>query len=240
MNILSEKITHIAFVFRKWRTLKTWLDKCLQSPFPEKFDKQHGKRAQALLKYASQHLYHIHWSLRSQLSWEKSPLLTCRTLGLLVKKLAADDKYPVLNRDNLTIPIQMQLSQKKKTFSQFFAAFLKSRLNFEYFEKKDEPHSFCISEITNSENVVWQMSKKSRFRAPFDKQLGKRAQALLKSASQTLYQIHWPLPNKMSWKKSLLLTSKIFGLLVNTLASNEKYPVLNRENWTIPIQMQLS
>ena len=75
-------------------------------------------------------------------------------MGLLVKKLAADDKYPVLNRDNLTIPIQMQLSQKKKTFSQFFAAFLKSRLNFEYFEKKDYPHSFCISEITNSENVV--------------------------------------------------------------------------------------
>ena len=30
----------------------------------------------------------------------------------------------------------MQLSQKQKDFSQFFAAFLKSRLNFEYFEKK--------------------------------------------------------------------------------------------------------
>ena len=161
-------------------------------------------------------------------------------MGLCVTTLSTNEKDPVLNRENLTIPIQMKLSHKKKTFSLFFAAFLKSRLNFEYFEKKDEPHSFCISEITNSENVVWQMSKKSRFRAPFDKQLGKRAQALLKSASQTLYQIHWPLPNKMSWKKSLLLTSKIFGLLVNTLASNEKYPVLNRENWTIPIQMQLS
>ena len=148
MNILSEKITHIAFVFRKWRTLKTWLDKCLQSPFPEKFDKQHGKRAQALLKYASQHLYHIHWSLRSQLSWEKSLLLTCRTLGLLVKKLAADDKYPVLNRDNLTIPIQMQLSQKQKTFSQFFAAFLKSSLNFKHFEKKMTPLVFVFSKLS--------------------------------------------------------------------------------------------
>ena len=203
-------------------------------------DKQYGERGQRLLKSASQHLSHIHSSLATKLCSKKSRLFTCQIFGLLVNTLAADEKYPVLNRDNLTIPIQMQLSQKKKTFSQFFAAFLKSRLNFEYFEKKDEPHSFCISEITNSENVVWQMSKKSRFRAPFDKQLGKRAQALLKSASQTLYQIHWPLPNKMSWKKSLLLTSKIFGLLVNTLASNEKYPVLNRENWTIPIQMQLS
>ena len=48
----------------------------------------------------------------------------------------------------------MQLSQKQKTFSQFFAAFLKSRLNFEYFGKKYDPDGFCISEITESENVV--------------------------------------------------------------------------------------
>ena len=34
------------------------------------------------------------------------------------------------------VPIQMEISQKQKTFSQFFAAFLKSRLNFEYFETK--------------------------------------------------------------------------------------------------------
>ena len=48
----------------------------------------------------------------------------------------------------------MQLSQKQITFPQFFAAFLKSILNFERFEKKDDPHRFCISEITDSENVV--------------------------------------------------------------------------------------
>ena len=75
-------------------------------------------------------------------------------MGLLVNTLAADEEYPVLNTDNLTIPIQMQLSQKKKTFSQFFDAFLKSRLNFEYFEKKYDPHRFCICKITASENVV--------------------------------------------------------------------------------------
>ena len=48
----------------------------------------------------------------------------------------------------------MQLSPKKKTFSQFFPAFFKSRLIFEHFEKKDDPHNFCISEITDPENVV--------------------------------------------------------------------------------------
>ena len=52
------------------------------------------------------------------------------------------------------ILIQMQLSQKQRKFSQYFTVFLKSTLNFEYFEQKDDRHRFCISDITDSENVV--------------------------------------------------------------------------------------
>ena len=48
----------------------------------------------------------------------------------------------------------MEVSQKQKTFSEFFSAFLKSKLNFEHFEKKGDPHRFCIFDITDSENVV--------------------------------------------------------------------------------------
>ena len=83
-----------------------------------------------------------------------SLLLTCQILGLLGNTLAADEKDPVLNRDNLTIPIETQLSGKQKTFSQSSLAFFKSSLNFQHFDKKDDPHRFLISEITNSENVV--------------------------------------------------------------------------------------
>ena len=125
-----------------------------KSRFREPFDKQHGKRAQALLKSASQHLYHIHRSLPRKLSWKKSLLLTCKILGLLVNTLAADEKYLVLHRDNLLTPIQRQLSQQQNTFPQFFGAFLKSWLNFECFEKKNDPRSFCISDITDTENVI--------------------------------------------------------------------------------------
>ena len=123
---------------------------CLGGPS----DKQHDNRAQELLKSASCHFYNIHWSLLRQMSWKKSLVLAWKILGLLVNTLAADEKYPVLNRDNLTIPIQMQLSQKQKKFSDFFAPFLNSNLNFERFEKKGDPHTFCISEVTDSENVV--------------------------------------------------------------------------------------
>ena len=48
----------------------------------------------------------------------------------------------------------MQLSQKRKAFSQFFAAFLRSSLIFKHFGRKDDPQSFCISEIMDSENMV--------------------------------------------------------------------------------------
>ena len=37
-----------------------------------------------------------------------------------VNTLAADKKYYLLIRDNLTQPIQMQKSQKQETFSEFF------------------------------------------------------------------------------------------------------------------------
>ena len=52
-----------------------------------------------------------------------------------------NDKHYLLNRDNLTHPIQIQLSQKQKTFSEFRFAFLKSILNFKHLAKKDDPHS---------------------------------------------------------------------------------------------------
>ena len=61
-----------------------------------------------------------------------------------------NDKYYLLNRDNLTQQIQMQLSEKQKTFSEFFFAFLKSILNFKHLPKKDVARSLCISGNTGS------------------------------------------------------------------------------------------
>ena len=51
---------------------------------------------------------------------EKSLLVIHKILRLLVNTLIADDKHYLLNRDNLSQRIQMQLSQKQKTFPEFF------------------------------------------------------------------------------------------------------------------------
>ena len=88
------------------------------------------------------------------MSCKKFLLIICPIVRLFANVLAGNDTYPVLNRDKLTIPVQMQLSQKQNFFSQLVLTFLISRLNFEHFGTKDDPHRFCISEITDSENVV--------------------------------------------------------------------------------------
>ena len=72
-------------------------------------------------------------------------LVLCKMLRHFVNKLTADDKCSLLNRDNLTQPIQILLSQKQKTISGFQFAFVKSTLNFKHFQTKDDPHSQCFS-----------------------------------------------------------------------------------------------
>ena len=63
-------------------------------------------------------------------------LVLCKISGLFLNTLTDDDKYSLLYGDNLTQPIQILLSQKRRNFSDFFTPFLKSTLNFELFEKK--------------------------------------------------------------------------------------------------------
>ena len=60
---------------------------------------------------------------------------------MFVNILTSNDKCFLLNRDNLRQPIQMQLPEEQNIFSQFSAAILKSRLDFEHFQKNDDHHS---------------------------------------------------------------------------------------------------
>ena len=73
--------------------------------------------------------------------WKKSLLVIHKILRLFVDTLAVNDKHYLLKRDNLPQPIQMQLCQKQRNYSEFFFAFLKAKLNFKDLTKKDEPRS---------------------------------------------------------------------------------------------------
>ena len=67
--------------------------------------------------------------------------------------MTTDDKYTRRNMPNFTQQIEALLSQKQKTFSGWFLAFLKCALNLEHLEKKDEYSSLVISKVIDSERV---------------------------------------------------------------------------------------
>ena len=127
----------IADIFPKLRIQKNLVRSTSKnSRFKASFGKEHGKSAQTLLKFAWQYLYHIYWLLWTQLSCKKSLLVICKISRPFPNALSAYCKCSLFTRGNLTQPIQMQLSRKQKTFSEFFSPFLKSSWNFEHFQTK--------------------------------------------------------------------------------------------------------
>ena len=81
----------------------------------------------------------------------KSGIVGSEILTLFVNTLTTDDKYSRRNMVNFTEQLEASLSQKQKTFSRFFIAFLKCALNLEDLAKKDEYPSLVISRIIDSE-----------------------------------------------------------------------------------------
>ena len=61
--------------------------------------------------------------------------------------LTTDYEYSRNNRENLPLPIQWQLSEKLKTISQLFIAFLECTLNLEHFEKKKKKKMSLIAQV---------------------------------------------------------------------------------------------
>ena len=55
---------------------------------------------------------------------------------MFVNTLAVREKHYLLNSDNLTQPIQMQLSKNQKSSSEIFFAFLNYLLSFEHLPQK--------------------------------------------------------------------------------------------------------
>ena len=63
-------------------------------------------------------------------------MIRSEILGLLDNTLTANYEYSHINRENLLLPNQAQLSQTPSIFCGIVFAFLKLELNFQCFEKK--------------------------------------------------------------------------------------------------------
>ena len=80
--------------------------------------------------------------------------MTHEIIRLFVNRLIVNDKHYLLNRDNLTQPIQMQLYPGQKIFSEFFLAFLKSIFNFQHLPKNAALIADVFGEIRVPKNMV--------------------------------------------------------------------------------------
>ena len=92
-----------------------------------------------------------------------SLLVIFDTLGLFGNTLTADRMYSPHAWKKFRQKIKTLLSQKRKTFSQGFIAFLQSAQNFGHFERKDQLHSINISEFIDPEKCSYLNARKLLF-----------------------------------------------------------------------------
>ena len=90
------------------------------------------------------------WKITAKvIQLQKSLLDTWKFFRPFLNTVTACDKFSLISTDKWMETIQMHLSQKENILSHFICAFFKSALNFEHFQKKDDLHTLCISEITD-------------------------------------------------------------------------------------------
>ena len=78
-------------------------------------------------------------------------LLRSEVLGQFANTSTVHYKYSRYDLENLPHQVQMQISPKPKTSSPFFITSMKSTLNSEYFEKKDQAHTLSFTKIIDCE-----------------------------------------------------------------------------------------
>ena len=122
-----------------------------KSCFGTPFANERVNGSQTLLKSARHHYYPLFSSIRGKLSCKKSASVWYEILSLFVNALTADDKYSDSDMQNFPQQFRTPLSQKQKTLSGFFIAFMKCAWNLEHFQKKYEYPSLIISEIIDAE-----------------------------------------------------------------------------------------
>ena len=84
------------------------------------------------------------------------------------------------------------------------------------------------------------MSKRSCFSTPFGNQRVNEFETLLKSARHHYFPLTPRIQDKLSWKKSALVTYEIFRPFVNTLTPDDKYSRRNMQIFWQQIQTLLS
>ena len=138
--------------------------------------------------------------------------MICKILGLFVNILTGNVKYSLLNIDNLTQPVQMQLTKKKETLVQYYV------LRKAWLCK-------CLKVLFSEDLLTSNMLN------------GAKHCLNLHSSTFNIFTDQYSILTTFSWEKYFLVISKILGQFDSTLTADDKYSLVNRDNLMQPIQM---
>ena len=108
------------------------------------------------------------------------------------------------------------------------------------FKKRISLMAKIFWKLLTPKNVLPWIPKSSSFRTPFESQSVRVSQALLKSAPNRFYPNFLLLQDKLSWKTSLWIRSKMYRLFVKTLTFHHMYSPHSSDKFPKPLQTQLS
>ena len=135
----------------------------------QRLGRQHVNGSQTLLRSSPNQRHTTLPLISDRGSRKRVFLIRSELLGQFVNTLTADNNYSRQGWEISWQQVPRPISRKAKISAQFFVAFLKSTLNLEYFEKKDQSHSLSINEIINCETGSYLNGQKTIFHATLRK-----------------------------------------------------------------------
>ena len=131
LNILRKNVMVIANIFQKLETPKNLVRPfCKKRRFGTRSYSQDVKVCQILAKSTWACFYQVFSSFWENLIWRRSPLVLGKILSVFVNTLTADGKYHIQDWGNFPLPIQTQLSEKRKKIFSIFSSISGIYINF--------------------------------------------------------------------------------------------------------------
>ena len=131
LNILKKNMMVIAILFPKLQIVKNFVRPLSKKRyFRTRFDSQHVKVSQILAKSLWACFYHVFSSFWENLIWKISPIVLGKILSVFVNTLTADGKYHIQDWGNFPLPIQTQLSEKRKKIFSIVSSISGIYINF--------------------------------------------------------------------------------------------------------------
>ena len=145
--------------------------------------------SEILAKSPLERLYHVFLSFSRELIWKICPLVLAEILEVFVNTLTSDGKYPLQCCENFQLLIQMQLSEKRKTFSKFLFHFWILHEILNILNDKMIIIANVFPKLQTVKIFLRPLSKKLRFRTRFDSQRVKGSQMFAKSPWERSYHV---------------------------------------------------